>query len=335
VLSHTVYSRSNLYLNQHLDQLQGASASIFVHYWGAKPQHKGNSPHAHSFFEICYVVQGEGVYFSDGVTYPLRAGTLYCSKPESRHYIQSDEGMLLLFFAIEPVASESSEAFIRDFHQLSAYPHLFIPNAEQTAPALIWQALLIQAAESEIRYKESIEHLAYTLVMSCISLFLHHCVSGDTASSTAISELQGTLKRAKEYIQTHLTKKIALSDVAQSLHVSERQLSRLMAEELGQSFPSVVKTERVKRAAYLLGYTDIPLKQIAEDTGFESIHYFTQVFTKEMGTPPSSFRKNCLNAESVDDWIHKYLEQVATRYHKNLTLHPNTALKRIQDAKEL
>ncbi|NQX70314.1 helix-turn-helix transcriptional regulator [Paenibacillus alba] len=317
MLSHAIYSRSNLYLNQHLVQLQGASASIFVHYWGAKPQHMGNSPHAHSFFEICYVVEGEGIYSANGITYPLRAGTLYCSKPESRHYIQSDQGMLLLFFAIEPIASQSSEAFMQDFHQLCAYPHLFIPNAEQTAPALIWQALLMQAAESEVRYPESIEHLAYTLIMSCFSLFQHYCLSGDTASPTTISTLQGTLKQAKEYIQTHLTSKIALSEVAQSLHLSERQLSRLISEELGQSFPSVVKTERVKRAAYLLGYTDIPLKQIAEDTGFESIHYFTQVFTKEMGTTPSSFRKKGLNTESVDAGIHKYLEQAATRYQKN------------------
>jgi AraC-like DNA-binding protein len=316
VLSHSVYSRSNLYLNQNLVQLKGATASIFVHYWGAKPQHKGNSPHAHSFFEICYVVEGEGVYSHDDVTYPLRAGTLYCSKPESRHYIQSEEGMLLLFLALEPIASESSQPFMRDFEQLCSYPHLFIPNADQTAPMLIWQALLIQASDSSIRYRESMEQLAYSLIISCISLFLHHCRSGDTASSATGSELQGTLKMAKVYIQTNLSNKIVLSDVAQSLHLSERQLSRLIAEELGQSFPSIVKTERIKRAAYLLGYTDIPLKKIAEDTGFESIHYFTQVFTREMGTPPSSFRKKCLNSASVDVCIHKYLEQVATRYQK-------------------
>jgi AraC-like DNA-binding protein len=317
VLNPSIYTRSNLYLNQNLVQLKGATASIFVHYWGAKPQHKGNRPHTHSFFEICYVVEGEGHYFHDGITYPLRPGTLYCSKPESRHSIQSDDGMLLLFFALEPVSSESSEAFIQDFNQLCAYPHLFIPNAERTAPMLIWQALLIQASETGDRYKETIEQLAYTLVISCISLFLQHCRSGDTSSATYDRELQGTLKKVKAYIQDHLSHKMSLSDVAQSLHLSERQLSRLISDELGQTFPSIVKTERIKRAAYLLGYTDIPLKQIAEDTGFESIHYFTQVFTREMGTPPSHFRKNCLNAEAVDAWIHTYLAQVATRYQKN------------------
>lgn len=316
MLNHTVYSRSNLYLNQNLAKLKGSSASFFVHYWGAKPQHKGNSPHTHSFFEICYVLHGEGVYFQDGVTYPLRAGTLYCSKPGSRHYIRSDGGMQLLFVAIEPIESESSEQFNYDFHRLCSYPHLFIPNADNTSPALIWQALLIQASATEAGYRESMELLAYSLLISCVSLFLHHCVSGDTAPPAAVSDIQGALKQAKEYIQTHLSSKIKLSDAARSVHLSERQLSRLLAEELGQSFPSVVKTERIKRAAYLLGYTDIPLKQIAEDTGFDSIHYFTQVFTKEMGSPPSHFRKKCLNPESVDAWIHKYLEQVATRHQK-------------------
>ncbi|MGG1554779.1 helix-turn-helix domain-containing protein [Paenibacillus ferrarius] len=316
MLNPTVCSRSNLYLNQHLVQLKGQTASLFIHYWGAKPQHKGNSPHTHSFFEICYVLDGAGVYYHDGVTYPLRAGTLYCSKPESRHYIQSAEGMQLLFFALEPIEAECSETFLSDFRQLCGHPHLFIPNADQSAPALIWQALLLQASQANERNQEPIALLAYSLVLSCLHLFQQHSFSPEAALPAVVSEYAGTLKQARSYIQAHLSEKIAIGDVAQNVHLSERQLSRFMAEELGQSFPSVVKTERIKRAAYLLGYTDLPLKQIAEDTGFESIHYFTQVFTREMGTPPSAFRKKCLNAEAVDAFIHTYLAQVAKRYQK-------------------
>lgn len=315
-LSPTVCTRSNLYLNQHVAKLHGSDAAFFVHYWGAKPEHKGNRPHAHSFFEICYVLDGEGTYYHDGVTYPLRAGTLYCSKPESRHYIQSESGMLLLFVALEPVAAESGEAFMRDFQELCASAHAFIPNAEATPPALIWQALLLAAA-GDMRYPGALAPLAYSLVMSCISLFLQHRLSVEAATVPAAADMQGALKLAKEYIQAQLSHKIKLSDVARSVHLSERQLSRLLADELGQSFPAVVKTERIKRAAYLLGYTDVPLKQIAEDTGFESIHYFTQVFTKEMGTPPSHFRKMSRNPETADPLIHQYLAQVASRHQKS------------------
>lgn len=316
LLNHTVCSRSNLYLNQYLDRLKGTSASFFVHYWGAKPQHKGNSAHTHSFFEICYVLHGEGTYFHDGVTYPLQAGTLYCSKPGSRHYIRSDSGMQLLFVALEPIEIESSEQFNNDFRQLCSYPHLFIPNANNTAPALIWQALLIQASDYETGYRESLELLAYSLLISCTSFFLNHCKSGDTIHSNFPLDLQGTLKKVKEYIQANLSNKIKRQEVAQSIHLSERQLSRLLTEEMGQSFPSVVKTERIKCAAFLLAYTDTPLKKIAEDTGFESIHYFTQVFSEEMGIPPSNFRKKCLNLEAADTLIHRYLAHIATRHQK-------------------
>lgn len=316
LLDNAVCSRSNLYLNQYLDRLKGTSASFFVHYWGAKPEHKGNSPHTHSFFEICYVLQGEGTYFHDGVNYPLRAGTLYCSKPGSRHYIRSDGGMQLLFVALEPIESESSEPFMNDFRQLCRYPHLFVPNADKTAPALIWQALLLQAADCDARYPDSIESIAYSLLTGCVSLFLTHCQVGDAIPASIPTEQQSTLKKVKEYIHIHMSSKIKCQEVAKSVHLSERQLSRLLAEELGQSFPSVVKTERMKSAAYLLAFTDIPLKKIAEHTGFESIHYFTYVFNEEMGVSPSLFRKNCGNADYAETMIHTYLAHIAARHQK-------------------
>lgn len=317
MLDNAVCSRSNLYLNQYLNRLKGASASFFVHYWGAKPEHKGNSPHTHSFFEICYVLQGEGTYHHDGVSYPLRAGTLYCSKPGSRHHIRSDGGMQLLFVALEPIESESSEPFMHDFRQLCRYPHLFVPNAAKTAPALIWQALLLQAADYEApRYPDSIESTAYALLIGCASLFLTRCQAGDAVPAAVPTERQSALKQVKAYIQLHMSSKIKLQEVARSVHMSERQLSRLLAEELGQSFPSLVKTERMKNAAYLLGFTDIPLKKIAALTGFESIHYFTFVFNGEMGVSPSLFRKNCDNADYAETMIHTYLAHIASRHQK-------------------
>ncbi|MDF2721854.1 MAG: AraC family transcriptional regulator [Paenibacillus sp.] len=316
LLDNAVYSRSNLYLNQHLNRLSGSSAAFFVHYWGAKPEHKGNSPHTHSFFEICYVLDGEGSYSHDGVQYPLRAGTLYCSKPGSRHYITSEGGMLLLFVALEPIEPESGEPFMNDFHQLCRYPHLFVPNAAHTPPALLWQALLAQAGDPAARYPESLEMIAYSLVMGCISLFLTLCPAGDASLNSPPTDHHSTLTQVKQYIQTHMSSKIKCQDVAKSVHLSERQLSRLLAEELGQTFPSVVKTERMKSAAYYLGFTDIPLKQIAEQTGFESIHYFTSVFNEEMGISPSQFRKNCGNANYAESMIHSYLAQIATRHQK-------------------
>ncbi|MDF2934663.1 MAG: AraC family transcriptional regulator [Paenibacillaceae bacterium] len=313
----SIFSKSNLVLNRHLTRLKGESATFYVHYWGAKSRHKGNTPHSHSFFEICYVLHGEGTYVHDGVTYPLEAGTLYCSKPGGRHHIRSELGMQLLFVALEPVQGSCSPAFNREFAKLCLHPHLFLTHAELSPPVLLWQTLLLQAADYDKWDKESVGLVAYSLLVSCVSYFHQYSLSGGGTEQEELSpDRKATFQQMMEYIHAHLQEKMKLQDVAKSVHLSERQLSRLLAEELGQSFPSAVRTERMKRAAYLLGCTDVPLKQIAEDTGFENVQYFTQVFTREMGIPPNHFRKECLSHESVDRHIHHYLRQVATRHQK-------------------
>lgn len=49
------------YLNQYVHRLAQNRSSFHVHYWGVMPKHYDVVPHKHSFFEICFVVDGEGI----------------------------------------------------------------------------------------------------------------------------------------------------------------------------------------------------------------------------------------------------------------------------------
>jgi transcriptional regulator GlxA family with amidase domain len=44
------------------------------------------------------------------------------------------------------------------------------------------------------------------------------------------------------------------------------------------------------RAKELLLATDMSIKQVAYETGFESIHYFSRLYKSKMGVPPSEAR---------------------------------------------
>lgn len=299
-----------------MTELKGPSASFFVHYWGAKPHHLGNAPHSHSFFEICFVAEGEGFYVQEGVTYPLHPGTLYCSKPGSRHHIRSERGMLLLFVAFETVESASTPELGGIVRRLQSHPHLFVPEAQNSTPAFVWEALLRQASEAGAPYPEVTERLAYSLLLSALSLLLERSGPAGAGPDDGAAGLRGSVKDVKDYIEAHLSDKIKLDDAARSLHLSPRQLTRLLADELGQSLPALVRTERVKRAAYLLMYTDIPMKEIAGQSGFETVHYFTRVFSQVMGISPSRFRKSVAGSEAEEAVIHRYLQRVASRYQK-------------------
>jgi YesN/AraC family two-component response regulator len=60
---------------------------------------------------------------------------------------------------------------------------------------------------------------------------------------------------------------------------------------LGQSFTNYVRKERIRHAVKLFSTTEWSIKQIAEETGFDNVHYFTTIFKTEMGEPPGQFIK--------------------------------------------
>ncbi|MFE5321054.1 helix-turn-helix domain-containing protein [Paenibacillus sp. NPDC056579] len=308
--------KSNLYLNQHATRLAAPPASFLVHYWGGKPRHLGNDMHSHSFLEICYVADGEGIYINNGITYPLKRGTLYCSKPGSQHQIQSDDGMLLLFVAFDILHGESAPDIVRMFETITKYHHLFIPDAEETAPVLIWKSILIQASEVKAPYPEVISQLAHSMLITALSLFAERSSYSSLDTAEDQVPLSGSLQKAKDYIQTHLSGKLAIKDVADAVHVSERQLSRLLSTELQQTFPAWVRTERLKRASYLLAYTDMSMEDIARETGFETVHYFHRVFTDTLHSTPGKFRKSIASKELDTKLINDFMGTLVKPHQK-------------------
>ncbi|MNR24953.1 Multiple antibiotic resistance protein MarA [compost metagenome] len=99
------------------------------------------------------------------------------------------------------------------------------------------------------------------------------------------------MKRAKLYIRDNLAQALQLKDVANYLNVSERHLSRLFSEGIHESFTNYIRGERIRQAAHLLLSSDLPIKEIAEMTGFSSVHYFTRTFLLEKKIPPGRFRQ--------------------------------------------
>ena len=97
--------------------------------------------------------------------------------------------------------------------------------------------------------------------------------------------------RAKLYIRDNLSQPLRLKDVADYLHISGRHLSRIFDSELGQSFSSYVRKEKIRQAGIWLATTDLTIKEISERTGFDTVHYFTTVFAAEMNMPPGKFRQ--------------------------------------------
>jgi AraC family transcriptional regulator len=97
--------------------------------------------------------------------------------------------------------------------------------------------------------------------------------------------------RATDFIEAHLGSRLSLRDVAAASGLSIGALARLFPHHTGSSPYAYIIRKRVERAKQLLQSSDMPIAQVAVETGFADQAHMTRVFTRHLGQTPRSLRQ--------------------------------------------
>jgi transcriptional regulator GlxA family with amidase domain len=94
-----------------------------------------------------------------------------------------------------------------------------------------------------------------------------------------------------DYMREHLHEPEALASYARRCGLSVSRFSEAFREHCGVS-PMTYFTElRLQRACELLDTSDLQVGEIAERLGFQDALYFSRLFRKHTGIPPTAYRK--------------------------------------------
>jgi len=116
------------------------------------------------------------------------------------------------------------------------------------------------------------------------------------------ARLSPIVKRARALIRERFADpELTLEAAAAELRVSPVYLSRILKQELGAPFNSLVTMMRMEKATRLLTGTDLPIHEIAESVGYVSQHYFSTAFRKMFGVSPVQYRKGGTEADEADE----------------------------------
>ncbi len=88
-----------------------------------------------------------------------------------------------------------------------------------------------------------------------------------------------------------LEEQTSLAEIAAEFFLSERQLRRVIQQELGVSPLELRQTRRMLLAKQLLTETALPITEIAWASGFRSLRRFNDVFQNRYRMTPSALRK--------------------------------------------
>jgi AraC-like DNA-binding protein len=81
----------------------------------------------------------------------------------------------------------------------------------------------------------------------------------------------------------------SVADMAKMAHLSEPRFYALYKEFFGKSPVEDLIQTRLDRACCLLRDAAMPVKEVADRTGFSDVYYFSQLFRRRIGCPPGRY----------------------------------------------
>ena len=100
------------------------------------------------------------------------------------------------------------------------------------------------------------------------------------------------MKKILAFLEDNYQQPFSLADWASSIDLSKEQFSRIFKKQFNKTPIDYLLHYRINKAAHLLIHTDLPIIDIAFETGFESANYFTIAFKNKTKVTPREFRNN-------------------------------------------
>ena len=246
--------------------------------------------HCHPCFEFHYVEDGSSTLLCNKKQITISKNQILIIPPRIYHKeIFSDKSSEKSTFSIDISALSDSSA---DDHFYSIF------QKDSMRPITLNSSIkeeILKIKQLAIRNDNS--HPAREKLRACAHLFvadLYNELSNNSPNSN-ILQSDSTLSREYE-IDTHLalnfTSNSSRDALAKKLHVSPRQLHRIMMKSYGKGYREKLLEIRLEIALGFLTSTDKSVSVISEELGYSSVESFSAFIKRETGKSPRQIRKN-------------------------------------------
>ena len=101
-----------------------------------------------------------------------------------------------------------------------------------------------------------------------------------------------TIQKAIHYIEANHHGRMSLNETAAHVYLSPAYFSRLFKAETGTNFCEYLSQVRIESAKQQLVFSQVSLKDLADQLGFDGQSYFSKVFKKKTGLTPARYRES-------------------------------------------
>ena len=93
------------------------------------------------------------------------------------------------------------------------------------------------------------------------------------------------------FLEKHLAQQVSLEEMAQASGLSKFHFAKKFQKQTGISPVRYFLELKIKHACELIDRTQLPIKQISSQLGYDDPYYFSRLFKKIMGLSPKQYRQ--------------------------------------------
>jgi len=267
-------------------------------------------------FEWLVMIQGAATFHVGETEYLLKPGDALLIPANRQHRASADDRTGCRFYfvhfipACEP-AETTQKAFLERMEdrrgrlraELAQGPFISLPQARLSEVPLLTHlslgrhgdgvcTLFERALEERNHYAADSQLFISLLVTQLLALGSRAVLQespGKPISEAGV--MDRTLQEALSLLHGDHDRHLRIRALAATLGISVQYLGRLFSDRLGCSPLQYVNRLRVDRAKALMRETRLSIQEISWACGFENPFYFSRLFHKLEGEPPSRYRE--------------------------------------------
>lgn len=251
--------------------------------------------HMHQHAECHMVHSGTLEIHTEQKNYTLTAGDI-CFLPRLlEHFISNaSESVEKCSFNLRLVQRKLKEPqLFAEYSRLFEIDHVIViheTDLYQRHYRYISEAIVNDSPVNRLRLQASCTLLLLDLADLLKTYHTRELPAASFGQKETQHEADEYLFNLELYVQQHYTEDISLNTAAEFLHLSPRQIGRLLKSHSGRSFGETLLHQRMWAARELLADCSIPISDIPNMVGYRSYPGFYSSFKKFWNMTPNELR---------------------------------------------
>lgn len=261
------------------------------------PHDLTETEHRHDFCELVIVTQGHAFQCLEKREFPVTAGDVFLLQGQQEHYFHGRENLDLINVMYDPQKAGLPENELR---RMPGYCAMFLlePAYRRThrfesrlhlrrIPLARAEELAAEMDRELTDRRPGFEAAARAKLTELLVFLSRAYTETDTTEAAALLRVGHVIGA----LENDFSRDWKLEDLLEIAHMSRSNLMRVFRRATGQTPIDYLIRLRVQKAMRRLLDTDLPITDIALETGFSDSNYFTRQFRKALGETPTAYRK--------------------------------------------